>query len=177
MCLPSRHGNHDQHLRRALLRVRIIAQDCPRSIWRSSDGGHQGVTVFPGPSVQALDIEIAALEEKIESLLAATAPDLLGPFGVGSETASTLLVTAGDNPERLQSEAAWAHLCGVSPIPGDSGRSAGHLRDHQGGDRRAKSALWLRIAHDPETTLYMGRRVNEGWTKQDVIRILNATSP
>jgi transposase len=126
--------------------------------------------------VQALDVEIAELDEKIRSLLFATAPDLLALFGVGPDTAAALLVAAGDNPERLHSEAAWAHLCGVSPIPADSGKSAGHLRHHKGGDRQANAALWrivmVRIAHDPETTAYFERRVKEGRTKRDVIRIL-----
>ena len=85
-------------------------------------------------------------------------------------------MAAGDNPERLHSEAAWAHLCGVSPVPADSGKNAGHLRRHDGGDRQANSALWrivmVRIAHDPETTAYFDRRVKEGRTKRDVIRIL-----
>ena len=89
--------------------------------------------------IQALDIEIAELDEKIESLVLATAPDLLGLFGVGPDTAAALLVAAGDNPERLHSEADWAHLCGVSPIPADSGKNAGHLRHHQGGHRQVNS--------------------------------------
>ncbi len=101
---------------------------------------------------------------------------MLGLFGVGPDTAASLLVAAGDNPERLHSEAAWAHLCGVSPVPADSGRNAGHLRRHTGGDRQANSALWriamVRIAHDPETTAYFDRRVKDGRTKRDVIRIL-----
>jgi len=126
--------------------------------------------------IQALDEETAQLDERIESLLVATAPELLGLFGVGPDTAAALLVAAGDNPERLHSEAAWAHLCGVSPIPADSGKTTGHLRHHQGGDRQANSALWrivmVRIAHDPETTHYFERRVKEGRTKRDVIRIL-----
>ena len=126
--------------------------------------------------VQALDEELAELDEKIESLLLATAPDLLARFGVGPDTAASLLVAAGDNPERLHSEAAWAHLCGASPVPAGSGKTAGHLRRHDGGDRQANSALWriamVRIAHDPETTAYFNRRVKEGRTKRDVIRIL-----
>jgi transposase len=126
--------------------------------------------------VQALDRELAELDEKIESLLLATAPDLMALFGVGPDTAASLLVAAGDNPERLHSEAAWAHLCGVSPVPADSGKNAGHFRRHQGGDRQANSALWriamVRIAHDPETTHYFDRRVKKGRTKRDVIRIL-----
>ena len=116
--------------------------------------------------VQSLDRELAELDDKIESLLLATAPDLLGLFGVGPDTAASLLVAAGDNPERLHSEAAWAHLCGVSPMPAGSGKKAGHLRRHDGGDRQANSALWriamVRIAHDPETTAYFERRVKEG---------------
>jgi transposase len=126
--------------------------------------------------VQGFDAELADLNEKIESLLQATVPDLIARFGVGPDTAAALVVAAGDNPERLHSEAAWAHLCGVSPVPADSGKNAGHMRRHQGGDRQANSALWriamVRIAHDPETTHYFDRRVKEGRTKRDVIRIL-----
>jgi len=126
--------------------------------------------------VQALDAELEDLNEQIESLLHATAPDLMARFGIGPDTAASLLVAAGDNPERLHSEAAWAHLCGASPVPADSGRNAGHLRRHSGGDRQANSALWriamVRIAHDPETRMYFDRRVKEGRTKRDIIRIL-----
>jgi transposase len=126
--------------------------------------------------VKSLDVEIAELDEKLEPLLMATAPELLALFGVGPDTAAALLIAAGDNPERLRSEAAWAHLCGVSPIPAGSGKTSGHLRHHQGGDRQANSALWrivmVRIAHDPETTHYFERRVKEGRSKRDVIRIL-----
>ena len=126
--------------------------------------------------VIAFDAELTELDERIESLLYATAPDLMARFGVGPDTAAALLVAAGDNPERLHSEAAWVHLCGVSPVPDDSGKNAGRMRRHNGGDRQANSALWriamVRIAHDPETTHYFDRRVKEGRTKRDVIRIL-----
>jgi transposase len=125
--------------------------------------------------VQALDREIAELDAMIDPLVAATAPDLLALFGVGPDTAAALLVTAGDNPERLHSEAAWAHLCGVSPLQASSGRVTRHRLD-RGGDRQANSALWrivmVRIAHDPDTTAYFERRVKEGRTKPEVIRIL-----
>ena len=126
--------------------------------------------------VQALDDEIAELDERIELLLKVTAPELLGRFGVGPDTAAALLVSAGDNPERLHSEAAWAHLCGAAPIPASSGKSAGRYRLDRGGDRQANSALWrivmVRIAHDPETTAYFERKVKEGRSKRDVIRLL-----
>ena len=126
--------------------------------------------------IKSLDVEIAGLDEKIEPLIAAAAPDLLALFGVGPDTAAALLIAAGDNPERLHSEAAWAHLRGVSPVPAGSGKTSGRLRHHQGGNRQANSALWrivmVRIAHDPETTHYFERRVKEGRSKRDVIRIL-----
>ena len=123
-----------------------------------------------------LDDELAELDQRIEALLVATVPELLDLFGLGPDTAAALVMAAGDNPERLHSEAAWAHLCGVSPIPTGSGKKSGKVRAHQGGDRQANSALWrivmVRIAHDPRTQVYFERRVKEGRTKHEVIRIL-----
>jgi len=125
--------------------------------------------------IQTLEREIDELDELLTPLLATTAPDLLALFGVGPDTAAALLVAAGDNPERLRSEAAWAHLCGVSPLQASSGKVTRHRLD-RGGDRQANSALWriamVRIAHDPETTAYFERRVKEGRSKPEVIRIL-----
>jgi transposase len=125
--------------------------------------------------IQALDAEIAELDEMIDPLVAATAPDLLALFGVGPDTAASLLVAAGDNPERLRSEAAWAHLCGVSPLQASSGRVTRHRLD-RGGDRQANSALW-RIVMVASPTIpipppIFERRVKEGRTKPEVIRIL-----
>ncbi len=126
--------------------------------------------------IDALGRELAELDARIEALLIATVPDLLELFGVGPDTAAALVMTAGDNPERLHSEAAWAHLCGVSPIPKGSGKNSGRVKAHDGGDRQANSALWrivmVRIAHDPETQLYYERRIKEGKTSHEVIRIL-----
>jgi transposase len=126
--------------------------------------------------VQSLELEIADLKERLLVLVEQTAPELLGRFGVGPDTAASLLVAAGDNPERLHSEAAFAHLCGVSPIPASSGKTSGHVRLDSAGDRQANSALWriviVRIAHDPRTTAYFQRKVKEGCSKRDVIRIL-----
>ncbi len=108
--------------------------------------------------------------------MAAAAPELLARFGLGPDTAASLLVAAGDNPERLHSEAAWARLCGDAPKRADSGKVTGHFRLDEGGDRQANSALWrivmVRIAHDPETTAYFERRVKEGRTKRDVIQMI-----
>ena len=122
-----------------------------------------------------LEEEIAALDARITPLLQAHAPELLGIYGVGIDTAATLLVTAGDNPERLRSEAAWAHLCGVSPLEASSGKVTRH-RLNRGGDRQANRALWTivitRLASDPDTQAYMERRVKEGRSKREVVRIL-----
>jgi transposase len=122
-----------------------------------------------------LDEEIAQLDARITPLLEAHAPDLLSVYGVGIDTAATLLVTAGDNPERLRSEAAWAHLCGVSPLEASSGKVTRH-RLNRGGDRQANRALWTivisRLASDPDTKAYMERRVKEGRSKREIIRIL-----
>jgi transposase len=126
--------------------------------------------------IQGLEREITELDEMINALLVAFAPELLALFGVGPDTAAALLIAAGDNPQRLHSEAAWAHLCGAAPISASSGKTTGRHRLDRGGDRQANSALWrivmVRIAHDPRTTAYFERRVKEGRSKREVIRIL-----
>jgi transposase len=126
--------------------------------------------------VQALDDELAELDSRIEALLLRHCSDLLGLFGVGPDTAAALVICAGDNPERLHSEPAWARLCGVAPIPTGSGQTSGRVRLHRGGDRQANAALWrivmVRIAHHPETTAYYRRKLQEGRDKADVVRLL-----
>lgn len=125
--------------------------------------------------VADLEDEIAALDAMIIPLLESSAPELLAVYGVGIDTAAALLVAAGDNPERLRSEAAWAHLCGVSPLEASSGKVTRH-RLNRGGDRQANRALWhiviTRLASDPRTQAYMERRVKDGRSKREAIRIL-----
>ena len=125
--------------------------------------------------VADLEEEIAELDTRITPLLEATAPELLAVYGVGIDTAAALLVAAGDNPERLRSEAAWAHLCGVSPLQASSGKVTRH-RLNRGGDRQANRALWhivmSRLASDPKTQTYMERRVKDGGSKREAIRML-----
>jgi len=125
--------------------------------------------------VADLEAEITELDAMITPLLETTAPELLGVYGVGIDTAAALLVAAGDNPERLRSEAAWAHLCGVSPLEASSGKVTRH-RLNRGGDRQANRALWhiviTRLASDPRTQAYMERRVKDGRSKREAIRML-----
>jgi transposase len=128
-----------------------------------------------GQRVRALKNETHELDAALKPLITATAPGLLGVFGVGHETAARLLVAAGDNPERIRSEAAWARLCGVAPIPASSGKTIRH-RLSRGGDRQANSALYrvmvTRIAHDQATRDYVARRLAEGKTMGEIGRIL-----
>ena len=125
--------------------------------------------------VADLEEEIAELDAMITPILEANAAELLGVYGVGVDAAASLLVAAGDNPERLRCEAAWAHLCGVSPLEASSGKITRH-RLNRGGDRQANRALWLvvisRLASDPDTKAYMERRLKEGRSKSEIIRIL-----
>jgi transposase len=97
------------------------------------------------------------LDELIVPLVTARAPGLLALYGVGPDTAALLLVAAGDHPERLRSEAAWAHLCAVAPIPASSGKVTRH-RLNPGGDRQANHALWriviTRMSSHPPTRAY-----------------------
>ena len=100
---------------------------------------------------------------------------LVSVFGVGPDTAATLLIAAGSNPERLHSEAAFASLCGVSPIPASSGKTNRH-RLNRGGDRQANAALYrivvVRLRQDCRTKAYMRRRTGEGMNKTEVIHCL-----
>ena len=107
-----------------------------------------------GRRVLALDDELDRLDVLLEGLVVTAAPQLLDLHGVGPDTAATLLVAAGDNPERLRSEAAWANLCGVAPLQASSGRVTRH-RLNRGGNRQANHALWriviTRMSSDPRT--------------------------
>ncbi|MGA9857693.1 MAG: IS110 family transposase [Solirubrobacteraceae bacterium] len=124
---------------------------------------------------QALSIEIEDLDELLTPLVAVINPDLLALKGVGVEVAGQLLVSAGENVERLSSEAAFAMLCGVAPIPASSGKTNRH-RLNRGGDRQANSALWriviTRLATDQRTRDYAARRTTEGLSKPEIIRCL-----
>ena len=95
--------------------------------------------------------------------------------GVGPDTASTILVSAGDNPHRLRNERAFASLAGANPIPASSGKTTRH-RLNRGGDRQLNSALWriaiVRLATDAGTRAYLERRVSEGRTKIEAIRCI-----
>jgi transposase len=128
-----------------------------------------------GRRAEFLDGQLERLDELIVPLVTARAPGLLARYGVGPDTAALLLVAAGDHPGRLRSEAAWAHLCAVAPIPASSGRITRH-RLNPGGDRQANHALWriviTRMSSHPPTRAYVERRSKEGLSKKEIIRCL-----
>src|SRR4051794_21806247 len=128
-----------------------------------------------GERWEALSAELVQLDAHLTPLLAAAAPRLLATHGVGPDTAASLLVAAGDNPDRLATEASFAALCGVSPVDASSGRQHRH-RLNRGGNRDANRALWVvamvRMSRDPRTREYVTRRTTEGLTKKEIIRCL-----
>ena len=122
-----------------------------------------------------LDAEPAGLDDELHVLLTPLAPTLLALMGVGLDVAGQLLATVGDNPDRLRSESAFAHLCGAAPIPASSGKVDRH-RLNRGGDRAANAALYriviCRLRHDDRTRVYVDRRTKEGRSKTEIIRCL-----
>jgi transposase len=128
-----------------------------------------------GRRAEFLDDQMERLDDLIVPLVTARAPSLLALYGIGPETAALLLVAAGDHPERLRSEAAWAHLCAVAPIPASSGMRTRH-RLNRGGDRQANHALWriviTRMSSHQPTRAYVDRRTKEGLSKKEIIRCL-----
>ena len=125
---------------------------------------------------QLLTAELATLDRDLERLVATAAPTLCALKGVGTDVAGAVLVAAGDHPERLRSEGAFANLCGVAPLPASSGKTTGRHRLNRGGDRHANCALWrvviVRLATDEQTRNYMARRTQEGMSKPEIIRCL-----
>jgi transposase len=124
---------------------------------------------------EALSEEVAELEAHLDRLVAQAAPELLSLPGIGTDNAAALLVVAGDNPQRLKSEASFASLCGVSPIEASSGKIVRH-RLNRGGNREANRALYMtclaRMRRDQRTQEYVARRTAEGKSKREIIRCL-----
>jgi transposase len=123
---------------------------------------------------QFLTTQADELSILIDGLVTTANPALRAAFGVGPDTAAQLLITAGANPDRLRSEASFAALCGVSPVPASSGKTTRH-RLSRGGDRHANNALYrvtvCRMAHDPKTQHYVARHA-AGKSTKEIIRML-----
>ena len=119
--------------------------------------------------------EVADLDVMIAAIVTDLAPALVARNSIGTESAAQLLLTAGDNPQRLRSEAAFAALCGVSPVPASSGKVTRH-RLNRGGDRAANSALHIiaigRLRTDSRSQTYVAKRIAEGHSKLEALRCL-----
>ncbi|WP_023630989.1 IS110 family transposase [Pseudomonas soli] len=123
----------------------------------------------------SLTEELSTLDALLEQLTLKHARRLRERFGVGPQTAAVLVAVAGDNPERLKSDAALAALCGTSPLQASSGKTVRH-RLNRGGDRAANNALWtiamVRMRSDPRTRAYVERRTKEGMSNKEIHRCL-----
>lgn len=127
--------------------------------------------------VQELEREIDELDALIAPLVKQVCPALLDVYGVGIDVAANLLVAVGDNPERIRSEAAFAKMCGVAPLPANSGKRTNRHRLNPGGNRHANSALWhvvlTRVSQrEPRTHAYVTRRREQGLTNPEIFRCL-----
>lgn len=126
--------------------------------------------------IRGLNAEIRNIDEMITDLIEETAPGLFELYRVGVDTAASLLVTAGDNPDRLHSERSWAHLCGTTPLPANSGKVTTRFRLSRGGDRQANAALYrivlTRMSSHDETRQYVARRRDEGLNTAEIMRCL-----
>lgn len=122
-----------------------------------------------------LDAEIAGHDRTLRRLVAEANPALLQAKGIGVICAAQLLIAAGDNPERIKGEGAFAMMCGAAPVPASSGKTIRH-RLNRGGNRRANSALYhiavVRLHSDSRTRAYAARRRAEGRTTKEIIRCL-----
>ena len=126
--------------------------------------------------IRGLNTEMGEIDRMLTGLIEQAAPSLLELHGVGTDTAASLLVAAGDNPDRLSSEGSWAHLCGTTPLPANSGKVTNRYRLNRGGDRQANAALYrivlTRMSSDPDTRRYVARRRAQGLNTAEIMRCL-----
>ena len=122
-----------------------------------------------------LEQQLKGVTIRLRRITESFAPDLVAIKAVGPDVASTLLMTAGDNPIRLNSEGAFAASCGSNPIPASSGMTTRH-RLNRGGDRQANAALWrivlVRLGYDQRSRDYVAKRTAEGKSKAEIMRCL-----
>ena len=126
--------------------------------------------------IKRLNTEMADIDGMLTPLITEAAPELFELYGVGLDTAASLLVTAGDNPDRIGSEGSWAHLCGTTPLPANSGKISTRFRLNRGGDRQANTAFYrivlTRMSSHQETRTYEARRREEGLSTAEIMRCL-----
>jgi transposase len=148
-----------------------------RPAGRISEPTHATAVVLKRLAVRYrnLEQELALIDAELDAIITVHAPLLRDLHGVGTEVASQLLVTAGDNPERIGTEARFAALVGVAPMPASSGKTTRH-RLSRGGDRQANKAIHhvalVRMMSDTRTRTYVTRRRAEGKSTKEIMRCL-----
>lgn len=164
----------DEELRDAL-KVQSLLQLATRASNLAPLTGHHLALASLGRRWLQLHAEVLELDTMIRAIMRATAPALLTRPGIGIHSAAQLLMTAGANPERLRNDAAFAALCGASPVQASSGQTHRH-RLSRGGDRAANNALWTiannRMIHDTKTREFAARRKTTGDSRNDTLRVL-----
>ena len=157
------------------MRVKSPLQLTIRCSQLAPSSGLQAALASLGRRWLQLHQEIVELDVLIRDLVRRTAPRLIERPGIGIHSAAQLLITAGGNPDRLHSDAAFAALCGASPVQASSGQRQRH-RLSRGGDRAANNALWTiannRMIHDPRTREFADRRKRQGDSRNDTLRVL-----
>ena len=173
------HSSEDLRRETAKKTQKMVARHCaalrPRGLETPEDANRYALRSIAKRWI-ALSEETKELEAQIEQLVLQRAPHLLDEFGIGVDTAAEILIVAGDNPERIRSEAAFAKLAGISPVPTGSGMTSGKHRINHGGHRQLNAAIDRTVIvrtrfHEP-TIAYVARRTAEGKSKRDIIRCL-----
>ena len=154
--------------------VTIAAWRTPRAAMTTTQAVSRAEAIRLARRIRALDSDLTDNRAALTAAVTAQAPELLKVRGVGPVVAATVL-HAWSHPGRIHSEAAFAALAGVAPLPASSGNTRRH-RLNRGGDRRLNRALYTvaltRLGHDPRTRDYLTRRTAEGATRREIIRIL-----
>lgn len=175
VCAPEELRDALRNLTRMQL-VRTLAAWRPDlSDYRNVTSAYRIALKSLGRRYLELHDEIADLDAMIGAIVEELAPSLVARNSIGPESAAQLLLTAGDNVDRIRSESSFAALCGVSPVPASSGKVTRH-RLNRGGDRAANSALHViaigRLRTEPRTKAYVARKVAEGHSKLEALRCL-----
>jgi transposase len=175
VCAPDELRETLRKLTRMQLIRTLAAWQPDLADYRNVVSAHRITLKSLGRRYLELHDEVADLDTMIVAIVEELAPALVARNSIGHGSAAQLLLTAGDNPQRLLSEASFAALCGVSPVPASSGKTVRH-RLNRGGDRAANSALHIiaigRLRTDPRTQAYVARRTAEGHSKLEAIRCL-----
>lgn len=173
------HATEDLRRETAKKTQKMLARHCaalrPRALATPEDASRHALRSIARRWI-VLNDEIKDLEAQIEQLVLQRAPHLLDEFGIGVDTAAEILIVAGDNPDRISSEAAFVKLAGISPVPTGSGMTSGKHRINHGGHRQLNAAIYRTVIvrmrfHEP-TIAYVARRTAKGKSKRDIIRCL-----